>query len=107
MSDPTGDQRITAFNEAAEAMLGKTAEDIGKMQEYDKTGYSQVFEDVKFKTFLFKFRTKMETFSVSINIREILYTTVSHRALAHCHAPSSSSSRETTWRRKGPGKERR
>ncbi|XP_026327130.1 replication protein A 70 kDa DNA-binding subunit isoform X1 [Hyposmocoma kahamanoa] len=63
VSDPTGDQRITAFNEAAEAMLGKTAEDIGKMQEYDKTGYAQVFEDVKFKTFLFKFRTKMETFS--------------------------------------------
>lgn len=56
-------------------MLGKTADDIGKMQEYDKTGYAQVFEEVKFKTFLFKFRTKMETFSVSINICEILYET--------------------------------
>lgn len=72
MSDPTGDQRITAFNEAAEAMLGKTAEEIGKMQEYDKEGYSQVFEDIKFKSFVFKFRTKMETFNVSIYIDFIL-----------------------------------
>ncbi|CAG4965100.1 unnamed protein product [Parnassius apollo] len=63
VSDPTGDQRITAFNEAAEAMLGKTSAEIGQMFEYDKSAYSQIFEDVKFKTFVFKFRTKMETYS--------------------------------------------
>ncbi|XP_047533064.1 replication protein A 70 kDa DNA-binding subunit-like [Vanessa atalanta] len=63
VSDPTGDQRITAFNEAAESMLGKTAEEIGRMSEYDKNAYSQLFDEVKFKTFVFKFRTKMETYS--------------------------------------------
>ncbi|CAH2048570.1 unnamed protein product, partial [Iphiclides podalirius] len=63
VSDPTGDQRITAFNEAAEAMLGKTSAEIGQMFEYDKAAYSQIFEEVKFKTFVFKFRTKMETYS--------------------------------------------
>lgn len=66
MSDPTGDQRITAFNEAAEAMLGKNVADIGRMFEYDKTAYTQLFEEVKFRTFVFKFRTKMETYNVSI-----------------------------------------
>ncbi|XP_063536255.1 replication protein A 70 kDa DNA-binding subunit [Cydia strobilella] len=63
VSDPTGDQRITAFNEAAEAMIGKSAADVGRMSEYDKAGYSAVFEDIKFRTFVFKFRTKMETYS--------------------------------------------
>ncbi|CAK1580169.1 unnamed protein product [Parnassius mnemosyne] len=63
VSDPTGDQRITAFNEAAEAILGKTSAEIGQMFEYDKAAYSQIFEEVKFKTFVFKFRTKMETYS--------------------------------------------
>ncbi|XP_045536529.1 replication protein A 70 kDa DNA-binding subunit isoform X2 [Papilio machaon] len=63
VSDPTGDQRVTAFNEAAESILGKTAAEIGQMFEYDKAAYSQLFEEVKFKTFVFKFRTKMETYS--------------------------------------------
>lgn len=60
-------------------MLGKTAEDIGKMQEHDKTGYAQVFEDVKFKTFVFKFRTKMETFSVSITLSSVELKVHTHR----------------------------
>lgn len=68
VSDPTGDQRVTAFNETAEAMLGKSAEEIGRMSEYDKNAYTQLFDEVKFKTFVFRFRTKMETYSVSICI---------------------------------------
>ncbi|CAG9786671.1 unnamed protein product [Diatraea saccharalis] len=63
VSDPTGDQRITAFNEAAEAMLGKTAAEVGQLFDYDKNAYAQLFEEVKFKTFVFKFRTKIETYS--------------------------------------------
>lgn len=77
VSDPTGDQRITAFNEAAEAMLGKNVADIGQMFEYDKTAYTQMFEEVKFKTFVFKFRTKMETYNVS----KISYPAVSDSRL--------------------------
>ncbi|XP_075977979.1 replication protein A 70 [Anticarsia gemmatalis] len=63
VSDPTGDQRVTAFNESAEMMLGLKAEEIGRMFEYDKTAYTQAFEEIKFKTFVFKFRTKMETYN--------------------------------------------
>lgn len=66
VSDPTGDQRVTAFNEVAEAMLGRTADDIGRMFDYDKKGYAEAFDDVKFKSFVFKFRTKMETYSVRL-----------------------------------------
>ncbi|CAB3221836.1 unnamed protein product [Arctia plantaginis] len=63
VSDPTGDQRITAFNESAEGMLGKPAIEIGTMFENDKTAYTQMFEGIKFKSFVFKFRTKMETYN--------------------------------------------
>ncbi|KAG7308878.1 hypothetical protein JYU34_006140 [Plutella xylostella] len=63
VSDPTGDQRITAFNEAAEAMLARPAAEVGRLFDYDKKAYTDMFEDVKFKTFVFKFRTKMETYS--------------------------------------------
>ncbi|XP_023938523.1 replication protein A 70 kDa DNA-binding subunit [Bicyclus anynana] len=63
VSDPTGDQRITAFNEAAEAILGQPAADVGRMSEYDKSAYTQLFEEVKFRTYVFNFRTKMETYS--------------------------------------------
>ncbi|XP_049873501.1 replication protein A 70 kDa DNA-binding subunit [Pectinophora gossypiella] len=76
VSDPTGDQRITAFNESAEAMLGKPAADIGRMFEYDKAGYSQLFEDVKFQTFVFKFRTKLETYNDEARLKTTVMTAV-------------------------------
>lgn len=63
VSDPTGDQRVTLFNEAAETMLGKSAEEIARLSEYDKNEYNKIFDEVKFKTFVFKFRTKMENFN--------------------------------------------
>ncbi|XP_045448079.1 replication protein A 70 kDa DNA-binding subunit [Melitaea cinxia] len=72
VSDPTGDQRITAFNETAEAMLGKSAEEIGRMSEYDKNAYTQLFDEVKFKTFVFRFRTKMETYSDEARLKTIV-----------------------------------
>ncbi|XP_038209890.1 replication protein A 70 kDa DNA-binding subunit [Zerene cesonia] len=72
VSDPTGDQRITAFNETAEAMLGKSSAEIGQMFEYNKSAYARLFEDVKFKTFVFKFRTKMEVYSDEARLKTVV-----------------------------------
>lgn len=72
VSDPTGDQRVTAFNEVAEAMLGKSAEEIGRMFDYDKNGYAKIFEEVKFRTFSFRFRTKIETYSDEARLKTII-----------------------------------
>ncbi|XP_053609978.1 replication protein A 70 kDa DNA-binding subunit [Plodia interpunctella] len=72
VSDPTGDQRVTAFNETAEAMLGKTSAEIGQMFECDKNAYAQLFEEVKFKTFVFKFRTKMETYNDETRLKTVV-----------------------------------
>ncbi|KAH9644803.1 hypothetical protein HF086_007891 [Spodoptera exigua] len=89
VSDATGDQRITAFNEAAEAMLGRNVAEIGRLFEYDKTGYTQMFEEVKFKTFVFKFRTKMETYNdearlktTVMNVQPVDYKDANKRLIA-------------------------
>ncbi|PZC79523.1 hypothetical protein B5X24_HaOG216188 [Helicoverpa armigera] len=95
VSDATGDQRITAFNEAAEAMLGKNVAEIGRLFEYDKTTYTQMFEEVKFRTFVFKFRTKMETYNdearlktVVVNVQPVDYKDANKRLIASIKALS-------------------
>ncbi|XP_041979266.1 replication protein A 70 kDa DNA-binding subunit [Aricia agestis] len=72
VSDPTGDQRVTAFNEAAESILGKPASEVGKLLDYDKAAYAQLFDEVKFKTYVFKLRTKMETYSDEARLKTIV-----------------------------------
>ncbi|KAL4707759.1 hypothetical protein ACJJTC_001705 [Scirpophaga incertulas] len=72
VSDPTGDQRVTAFNEAAEAVLARPAAELGQLLDYDKSGYAQAFDDVKFKTFVFKFRAKVETHNDETRLKTIV-----------------------------------
>ncbi|VVC90804.1 replication protein A 70 kDa DNA-binding subunit [Leptidea sinapis] len=72
VSDPSGDQRVTAFNEAAETILGRHAADIGRLFEYDKPAYAQMFDDVKFNTYVFKFRTKMEVYNDEARLKTVV-----------------------------------
>ncbi|OWR41201.1 replication protein A 70 kDa DNA-binding subunit [Danaus plexippus] len=72
VSDPTGDQRVTAFNESAEVMLGRSAEEVGRLSDYDKAEYGQLLDHVKFKTFVFKFRTKIETYSDEAKLKTVV-----------------------------------
>ena len=63
-------------------MLGTNVAEIGRMFEYDKTAYTQMFEEVKFRTFVFKFRTKMETYNVRLSTFLLPVTCVFIRILA-------------------------
>ncbi|XP_050560002.1 replication protein A 70 kDa DNA-binding subunit [Spodoptera frugiperda] len=70
-------------------MLGRNVAEIGRLFEYDKTGYTQMFEEVKFKTFVFKFRTKMETYNdearlktTVINVQPVDYKDANKRLIA-------------------------
>ncbi|XP_026492335.2 replication protein A 70 kDa DNA-binding subunit-like [Vanessa tameamea] len=56
ISDPTGDHTITAFNEVAESMLGKSANEVSYLLQNDKEGYGRLFDEINFKTFLFNLR---------------------------------------------------
>jgi replication factor A1 len=55
----------TCFQETGEQLLGITSEELGKMYEQrnESEEYDQVFLKATFKEFIFKLRTKMETYN--------------------------------------------
>ena len=63
LADWTNNQWATAFSEEAEKILGATAQELGELQENDNDAYLEKFGDATFKSFIFKIRIKLETFS--------------------------------------------
>lgn len=89
LSDMTGNQWVTMFQEAAESLLGTTSSDLGRLLEEAKEDYSDVFQRQMFKLFEFRARAKMETYNnetrlkVSIvNIKPIDYKVASSKLIA-------------------------
>lgn len=89
LSDMTGNQWVTMFQEAAESLLGTTSSDLGRLLEEAKEEYSDVFQRQMFKLFEFRARAKMETYNnetrlkVSIvNIKPIDYKVASSKLIA-------------------------
>lgn len=62
VGDWTGNRWVTVFSEAAEAMLGKTAAEVGEALEHDKERADAIFSEVAFQPKVFKMRTKVETY---------------------------------------------
>lgn len=64
LSDFTGNQWVTCFQESAEAMLNTTASDIGQLKDSgDELAYDRIFSEATFKTYNFRIRAKMETYN--------------------------------------------
>lgn len=89
LSDSTGNQWVTLFQEAAEALLGTTSAELGKLMEEAKDEYSNVFQKQLFKLFDVRARAKMETYNnetrlkVSVvNIKPVDYKIASSRLIA-------------------------
>lgn len=88
LSDLTGNQWVTMFQEAAENLLGTNSAELGKLMEETKEEYSDVFQRQMFKLFEIRARAKMETYNnetrlkVSIvNIKPIDYKAASTRLI--------------------------
>ncbi|XP_072930911.1 replication protein A 70 kDa DNA-binding subunit-like [Epargyreus clarus] len=88
VADPTGNQRVIAYNEAAEFMLGHTAAEIGRMFEHDKKSYAKVIKNAKYKSYEFKLYSKIEsstdetTFTTTVlNVEAIDYKATSARLI--------------------------
>lgn len=62
IADFSGNQWITSFQDSAEAILGTTAENLGRVQTEDENEFNRIFADASFKLFNFKIRAKMETY---------------------------------------------
>jgi len=89
LSDSTGNQWVTMFQETAENLLGTTSAELGRLMEESKEEYSDVFQRQMFKLFEIRARAKMETYNnetrlkVSlVNIKPIDYKLASKKLIA-------------------------
>ncbi|CAH1725501.1 unnamed protein product [Aphis gossypii] len=89
LSDSTGNQWVTMFQETAENLLGTTSAELGRLMEESKEEYSDVFQRQMFKLFEIRARAKMETYNnetrlkVSlVNIKPINYKAASTKLIA-------------------------
>ncbi|XP_022161506.1 replication protein A 70 kDa DNA-binding subunit [Myzus persicae] len=90
LSDSTGNQWVTMFQETAENLLGTTSAELGRLMEESKEEYSDVFQKQMFKLFEIRARAKMETYNnetrlkVSlVNIKPVDYKAASTRLIAN------------------------
>lgn len=63
LSDFSAGQWVTCFGAEAEQLLGNTAEDLGKFFEAGDEKFDEAVNDAAFKSFVFRLRTKMETYN--------------------------------------------
>ena len=57
---------VTVFQESAEVLLGKSAEEIDDLKANNPDEYQQVFQQASFKSFMFKMRAQVQTYNVSV-----------------------------------------
>lgn len=74
LADFTENQWVTCFQEAAESILGITAQELGSLKETDEEKFSEVLADANFKAYVFKLRTKMETYNEESRLKTIVVT---------------------------------
>lgn len=66
VGDWTSNRWMTMFSDQAELMLGQSANEIGKLLEHDTQAAEAIFNELLFQQKLFKVRTKIETYQVSL-----------------------------------------
>jgi replication factor A1 len=70
VSDYSGQLWLQAFNDQAEQILGKTANDLQQLRENSgEDAYKEVFQEALFKEFTFKVRAKAETYQDDKKVR--------------------------------------
>ena len=71
LTDYSDNQWTTCFQETAELLLGKSADELGDMRESNETAFDQVFQDAMFKSYIFKLRAKVETYNDESRLKTI------------------------------------
>lgn len=70
ISDSFGQMWLTAFNEHAETILGKSAEELEKMIEDGNTdAFDEVFSSATFKKYVFRIRAREDSWEDQVRIR--------------------------------------
>ncbi|XP_020778616.2 replication protein A 70 kDa DNA-binding subunit-like isoform X2 [Boleophthalmus pectinirostris] len=97
LSDYGDNQWVTCFQETAEALLGHSAQRLGRLRDTDEEAFNQVFQRATFTTHIFKNRVKLETYNdetrVKVTVLEILpvdHKEYSRRLIRNIHKMSAS-----------------
>lgn len=62
VGDWTSNRYVTCFSDVAEALMGKTSEEIGTLLEHNKEAAEALFSEHTFQQKSFKLRSKVETY---------------------------------------------
>ncbi|KAK2718993.1 replication protein A 70 kDa DNA-binding subunit-like [Artemia franciscana] len=73
LCDSTDYVWATIFQEAAEALLGISSEELGTLKQTDETGFLDVFRKVNMVAYVFKIRVKMETYNDERRLKYAVY----------------------------------
>jgi len=69
VTDFTGNIWLTAFNEAAEKLLGCPATEAERLLNEDHEAYQKLFKDVQFRKFVFKIKAKADVWEDQQRVR--------------------------------------
>ena len=67
---------VTCFQEAAETLLGRSADELDRLKDSDSTQFQKVFEDATLKWFVFRMCVKKRRKEETYNYQTRLKTTV-------------------------------
>lgn len=71
IADFSDNQWVTCFQESAELILGKSADELGDMKENNEAAFDQVFQDAMFKSYIFRLRAKVETYNDESRLKTV------------------------------------
>lgn len=69
IADFQENQWVTCFQDSAEAILGQSAAYLGELREKNAHAFTEVFQNVSFRTFTFRIRVKLETYNDESRIK--------------------------------------
>ncbi|KAK7087532.1 replication protein A 70 kDa DNA-binding subunit-like [Littorina saxatilis] len=71
LSDFSGHQWVTSFQESAETLLGVKADELGDMRQNNEAAFDQVFQQALFKDYVFKLRAKVEVYNEESRLKTV------------------------------------
>uniref|UniRef100_A0A914BYU2 Replication protein A subunit n=1 Tax=Acrobeloides nanus TaxID=290746 RepID=A0A914BYU2_9BILA len=73
LSDLSGSNWATMFEETATKILNRSAQELGRLQEEDLDEYNKIFESIRFKAFNCRIRAKSQFFNDQEQIKWSVY----------------------------------
>ncbi|KAK2145994.1 hypothetical protein LSH36_641g01037 [Paralvinella palmiformis] len=71
LADYSDNQWVTCFQDTAEAILGKSGEELGQLRDQDENAFDRIFTEATFKSYVFKMRAKVEPYNDEARLKTI------------------------------------